>query len=256
MPGLKSDPERTARHMTRTVVNADDWGADAESTNAISRCFESGAISRTSGMVYMADSERAADIALREELPVGLHVNLTTPFDGRGISSAVRTRHERVTRAFRRSRLRGTRWHFHRRRWLTDPDLLQAVRICIEDQIAGFRELYGRKPSHFDGHHDVHRCPTVLHSGGIPAGAQIRRYQGRVRLRHGLPSYWTTDAFFSIRDFAPWGNTRLNERIDRARWRSLEISCHPKLGELDYLLSPTWKNELAGLELVASTRFK
>jgi predicted glycoside hydrolase/deacetylase ChbG (UPF0249 family) len=57
-------------------VNADDWGGYPEMTDATLRCFQAGAISSTTAMVYMRDSERAAELARASGIPTGLHLNL------------------------------------------------------------------------------------------------------------------------------------------------------------------------------------
>ena len=43
---------------------ADDWGRDRETTERTLECFNQGAVSSVSAMVFMEDSERAAAIAL------------------------------------------------------------------------------------------------------------------------------------------------------------------------------------------------
>ena len=42
------------------MINADDWGRDARTTDRILECFQHGVLSSASGMVFMEDSERAA----------------------------------------------------------------------------------------------------------------------------------------------------------------------------------------------------
>ena len=62
------------------IVNADDWGYDRATTDAIERAFEAGRITSATGMVHMADSARAAELANRLGRAIGLHINLTQPF--------------------------------------------------------------------------------------------------------------------------------------------------------------------------------
>jgi len=45
------------------IIDADDWGRDARTTDRTFECFRNGALSSASGMVFMQDSERAANIA-------------------------------------------------------------------------------------------------------------------------------------------------------------------------------------------------
>ena len=62
------------------IINADDWGLDVATTDAIAACFERGRLTATSAMVFMDDSIRAAQLALDIGIDVGLHLNLTEPF--------------------------------------------------------------------------------------------------------------------------------------------------------------------------------
>src|SRR5437879_772235 len=140
------------------MINADDWGASVATTDAIVRCFDAGALTAASAMVYMADSARAAPIARGRGLPVGLHLNLTQPFDGEGVPADVRRRQLRVSRRFVDLRLR---------RWIYDPLSRSAVDGAIADQLAEFERLYGEPPRRLDGHLHVHLCPNVLLSRAL-----------------------------------------------------------------------------------------
>jgi predicted glycoside hydrolase/deacetylase ChbG (UPF0249 family) len=66
------------------IVNADDWGIRARATDRILDCIRLGTVSSTSAMVFMADSQRAAELARQEGVDTGLHLNLTAQFDGEG----------------------------------------------------------------------------------------------------------------------------------------------------------------------------
>lgn len=80
------------------VVNADDWGGFREGTDAIEDCFAIGAISSTTAMVHMADSRRAAELALERARPTGLHLNLTQPYDAPTVPAPVRERQSACVR--------------------------------------------------------------------------------------------------------------------------------------------------------------
>ncbi|HEY2536303.1 MAG TPA: ChbG/HpnK family deacetylase, partial [Solirubrobacteraceae bacterium] len=94
------------------IVNADDWGGFREGTDAIEACFEIGAISSTTAMVHMADSRRAAELALERARPTGLHLNLTQPFDAAAVPAPVCERQLRACTHFRA---------LARRRWTLSP---------------------------------------------------------------------------------------------------------------------------------------
>src|SRR5205085_12174021 len=62
------------------IINADDWGCSVAETDAALRCYKGGRITSVSAMVFMKDSERAAELAKENELDVGLHLNFTERF--------------------------------------------------------------------------------------------------------------------------------------------------------------------------------
>src|ERR1051326_6627341 len=67
------------------VINADDWGRDLENTSRTLDCIRRGSVSSVSAMVFMEDSERAAEIAQERKVDAGLHLNFTTAFSAPGV---------------------------------------------------------------------------------------------------------------------------------------------------------------------------
>jgi hypothetical protein len=53
------------------IINADDWGRDDRTTTRNLECFRRRVLSSASGMVFMEDSERAANIAQDQGLDIG-----------------------------------------------------------------------------------------------------------------------------------------------------------------------------------------
>ena len=53
------------------IINADDWGRDRTATDTALGCHKNGRISSVTGMVFMADSQRAAELANSAGLDVG-----------------------------------------------------------------------------------------------------------------------------------------------------------------------------------------
>jgi chitin disaccharide deacetylase len=230
------------------IVNADDFGGNPLATDRIAECFLLGAITSTSAMVYMSDSERAASIAKSRELPVGLHLNITQPFEDPATPRAVRERQASVARSFAGSRVQ---------RLSYNPFLSHLVRACIDDQLECFRALYDRDPTHIDGHNHAHLSPTVLLS--LPAATRTRTAESPAR---GTPSpgallrrarggfisrrYITTDRFVAIDRL---GSSPSEQEIDRllapADRSSLEIMTHPDR-ERDHrlLISEQWRAAL------------
>jgi len=227
------------------IVNADDWGVDAPTTEAIAECFAAARITSATGMVYMADSEHAAGLARSRGLPIGLHLNLTEPFDAPGVPRDVRERQLALTRRFR---------HLRFRRWTYDPFAGGAIERAIADQLDRFRVLYGREPTHVDGHHHVQVCPDVMTR--LPRGIRIRTTrsipgaplsptrlarrlkEAAIRRRFAAPEY-----FFSLRALSPaFGGSGLESALALADSTAVEIMVHPGLAdERRLLLSGAWR---------------
>lgn len=179
------DPTRTSRRVAREcrvlwssrlrsatflvqgllVVNADDLGSDVHNTDAILTCFQAGAISSSTAMVFMADSERAAGLARSHDLPTGLHLNLTMRYTAPGAPTDARRRQSHVVDLFAQARQPHRAWRPAKR----------LIGACVEDQLDEFRRLYGREPTHVDGHNHAHLSANVLLSRALPSGLQIGR---------------------------------------------------------------------------------
>jgi len=233
------------------IVNADDWGGGRSVTDAIHSCFRAGAITSTSGMVHMDDSQRAADLALAEGLPVGLHLNLTQPFSADDVPAPVRARQGRLVAHFANLR---------KRRWSYDPRVRSEVAAAVQEQFDEFDRLYGHRPTHMDSHHHVHVCPDVLLSGAIPAGIKLRTTL--TPLRRGCASvgdvprfvkhaairrrFRVTDAFLAVSRLCDGeGPAGLRSAVDLAQQADVEVMVHPSFPEeLPLLLSPGWRAAL------------
>jgi chitin disaccharide deacetylase len=225
------------------IVNADDWGCDEAVTDAIAECFSAGRITSATGMVYMRDSDRAAAVAERLRLPVGLHINLTEPFSDPSTPPEVRSRQHRMTRFFSS---RAARWTY-------DPRLTSAVALCISDQIGRFLELYGHDPTHFDGHHHVDVCPNVFVSRAIPSGSKVRNtldcFPARKSpvavartIRQALASRRSvsTRYLFHIREMQPHDGPP-DPKLCLADTNSVEVMAHPGYAdEYSRLMSSAW----------------
>jgi hypothetical protein len=211
------------------IVNADDWGRDAATTDRTLECVGTGTVSAVSAMVFMEDSARAAALAIERGLDVALHLNLTTPFSAPGCPPALRQAQERLGRYLRRTRLSQVVFH---------PGLVRAFAAVVAAQVEEFRRLYGAGPERIDGHHHMHLCANVLLAGLLPAGTLVRRsfsfrageksranvvYRRAVdRLlarRHRL-----VDFFFSLPPLEPG---RLARIFALARERAVEVETHP-----------------------------
>jgi hypothetical protein len=245
------------------IVNADDWGGSEATTDAILATFEAGRITSTSGMVHMPDSDRAADIARRAKLPVGLHINLTEPFADPAAPRSVRDRQRRVA-----TKLAGEGRDSHPgtarlRRWLYDPTIAGDVSRAIADQIERFEQLYGGPPTHFDGHNYVDVCPNVFLARSIPRGSRMRNSIGRypvdrsamgvmrgarqaLRSRRFLsPRYVFTIDELQLADDGP-----PDPRLGLAAEVPVEVMGHPDWGpEREVFMSSAWGRALTEYRL-------
>ena len=222
------------------IINADDLGRDAATTDAILSCYAKRRITSTSAMVFMADSERAAGLALTSGIEVGLHINLSEQFSGSSLPTRLGEHHRRICRFLKASKYALLVYH---------PGLRDAFRYVFEAQHAEFVRLYNREPSHFDGHQHMHLATNMLLQHLMPAGARVRRsfsfragekslinraYRSAVdrclARRHRI-----TDYFFSLaQHFAPDSLKRI---VEMAKCASVELMTHPaRADEYAYLM--------------------
>ena len=243
------------------IVNADDWGGSEATTEAILGAFEAGRVTSTSAMVYMPDSDRAAEVATREGLPVGLHLNLTQPFESPDVPAAVRDKQLQTVKRFAGVGRDGRPGTASLRRWLYDPTVRGAVDQAIADQLKRFETLYGKAPTHFDGHNYVDASPNVFLSRSIPRGSAMRGSLGAYplersamgRLRAARQAIRgrrirSPDHVLHIADLQLSG--QLDPRLRLADGASVEVICHPDdERERTALMSPAWQRALGEYRL-------
>jgi predicted glycoside hydrolase/deacetylase ChbG (UPF0249 family) len=229
------------------IVNADDWGMSRTATDAARECFAARTISSATAMVWMADSERAAAIGVQERLPIGLHLNLIEPYTGPGVPAAVAARQREIC-----GRMAGE----HPAALLYDPRWRKRFDACIADQIERFRELYGREPTHVDGHRHMHLALNAILSAPLGGARGYRRpfslaagesSPARRAIRAGLAAairarFPTTDRLMSIRSLLPeLGGSGAQGKLEAARSGSVEVMAHPELeDERAALRSEAW----------------
>jgi predicted glycoside hydrolase/deacetylase ChbG (UPF0249 family) len=237
------------------IVNADDWGGEGRSTDAIHEAFRGGLVTSTTAMVYMEDSDRAASIARTEGLPVGLHLNLTQPFSDPTTPAPVRERQRRLTEAFAGRGKDGHPGVAAWRRWVFDPRLGGAVTAALADQLERFEALYGAPPTHFDGHNYVDVCPNVFLSSALPKGRKMRNSLDRYPLGKGPMAVARTirqaardRRFASTRYVVHIADLDLPDdpRLQLAAADPIEVVTHPDHApEMERLKSETWGGCLA-----------
>jgi chitin disaccharide deacetylase len=212
------------------IINADDWGRDPRTTDRTFECFQHGALSSASGMVFMQDSERAAAIAIEHGFDVGLHLNLSAPFSAPGTPTRLATDHQKV-REYLCAR-RSARLLYH-------PGLANSFEYAVASQLEEFTRLYGRTPDRIDGHHHMHLSANVLLQGLLPSGTIVRRHfsydPGEKMLRNSVfrlysrallaGRYRVTDFFFSLPPLAP--EVRLRRIFSLTQRSVVELETHP-----------------------------
>ena len=222
------------------IINADDFGRNRLATDNAISCYKNERITSASAMMFMADSERSAGLALAAGLDVGLHLNFTLPFDGIVKLQKLNECHRNVTRFLLRNKYC---------QLLYNPFLRNQVKYLYDAQYEEYVHLYQRTPSHIDGHHHMHLTANMLFDRIIPKGYKVRRsfsfFPGEKgifkRLYSSLLDAWIsrrhvcTDLFFSIYPLQP---TVLRKIVNLSELSNVELMVHPeKPEEYAYLMS-------------------
>lgn len=167
------------------IVNADDLGRSDGVNRGIFEAHERGLVTSATLMVGCPAAEAAAAaLARHPRLGVGLHVTLTgaaPTLPAREVPSLV-DEHGLLPRK---------------------PEAMGAVDAVellaeVRNQLALFRRLTGRMPTHLDSHHHSHRLPVVLDALLAAArehGLPVRRASEEVAVRAAAEGVRTTDFF-------------------------------------------------------------
>ena len=212
------------------IINADDWGRSEEITNRTLDCALIGSVSSVSAMVFMDDSERAADLARRHDVDAGLHLNLTTAFTASSCPSPLRERQQKLARFLRANSLCPAIYH---------PGLAGAFEYVVKTQLDEYTRLYNTPPARIDGHHHMHLSANVQFQKLLPAGIIVRRnfsfgpkeksavnrFYRRCQDRWLARRHPMTDFFFSLPPMDVPG--RLEGIFALARNCSVEVEAHP-----------------------------
>jgi chitin disaccharide deacetylase len=234
------------------IINADDWGRSVAETDAALRCYFEGRITSVSAMVFMGDSERAAELAKDNKLDVGLHLNFSEPFTGKNYPAKLGVHHGRIIRYLRRTKYT---------QLVYNPFLRREFVYSYEAQAAEFARLFEKAPSHIDGHHHMHLCANLLLSDVLPAGTKLRRnfsfWPGEKSLsnrtyrrlvdRWLARRYRLADYFFDLTQCIE--GKKLDRVVALAKSSNVELMTHPTInGEGEYLMSDEFEVILQSLE--------
>lgn len=235
------------------IVNADDLGRLPDATDRILACHAKRRITSTSAMVFMGDSERAAKLALESGIELGLHINLSERFTANSVPARLRECHNRICGFLTTSKYALLIYH---------PLLRRQFRYVIEAQQAEFLRLYGREPSHLDGHQHMHLASNVLLENMLPQGTKVRRsFSFRAGEKNWLNRYYRatvdrrlakrhrlTDYFFSIAQYLDLD--RLGGIIQLAKEANVELMTHPHLQkEYDFLMDEEFSRALSAVRV-------
>lgn len=235
------------------IVNADDLGRSTEATDSALACFAAQRISSATAMVFMKDSQRAAEGARKTGLAVGLHLNLSEAFTANDVSRALRQEHDAVRRFLTRNRYALV---------LFNPRLTKQFNSVVKAQLAEFERLFGHAPSHIDGHQHMHLATNVLAQRLLPRGAKVRRgfsfragEKNVANLGYRRCVDWLLKRRHTVVDhFFPLPHDAGAERFDRivrlARGADVEVMTHPERPrEFAFLMTDNY------LKAVSSVRF-
>jgi predicted glycoside hydrolase/deacetylase ChbG (UPF0249 family) len=253
-----ADAGKRARGML--IVNADDWGGWRSATDAALECFEAERITSVTAMVFMEDSERAARVAKKSGVDVGLHLNFNQEFTGSSIPPDTAQAHKRVRRFLGRNKYA---------QLFYNPCLRREFHLLFRAQLQEFSRLYGQSPSHFDGHQHMHLCANIVRDGLIPAGESVRRsfsfkkgekswlnraYRSVIdRKLHRR--YRVTDSFYSLEQCLKKGD--INSVVQLATSNAVELMTHPEKSiEYHFLMSDPWNALMKRVKTCTYTQFQ
>jgi len=193
-------------------------------------------------MVFMEDSERAAELAKEINIDAGLHLNFTQPFETRRCASNLREKHGQIASFLAKSKFAQLVFH---------PGLRQQFDYVFHAQLEEYLIRFGKMPSHFDGHHHMHLCSNMLLGQIIPGGAKIRQSFSFLSGQKGIMNrgyrwlvnrwvrrmYRAPDFLFALPDCL-----KIEKSWDRvialALQANVELETHPEEpAELEWLLS-------------------
>jgi predicted glycoside hydrolase/deacetylase ChbG (UPF0249 family) len=222
------------------IVNADDWGRNRETTDRILDCVLSHSVTATSAMVYMEDSERAAELSREYSVDTGLHLNFTTPFSGQVTVRKLRDYQDKISQYLLRHRLAQV---------IYQPFLANSFDYIVKAQLEEYARIYGQAPKRIDGHHHMHLCANVLLGRLLPEGTIVRRSFSVCAGEKGIANrswrrmvnlilarrHRIADFLFSLTPINP---ERLNTILQFASQSVVELETHPvNADEYEFLTS-------------------
>jgi chitin disaccharide deacetylase len=192
------------------IINADDFGLSPGVNRGIIECAERGIVTSASLMVrWPAAAEAAAFAIQNRNISIGLHIDLGE-------------------------------WVLRNGQWeplyeVVDASDAKAVQVEITHQLAEFRRLTGRNPSHLDSHQHVHRNePARSVMLKIAQDLRVPLRECDPRLRYCGDFYGQGAEAESL--YGAISVANLKQILDSLAEGITELGCHP--GYDDGLRSP------------------
>lgn len=198
------------------IINADDFGHSSAVNRGVIHAHDHGIVTSASLMVrWPAAVEAAESVRNRPGLGLGLHLDFGE-------------------------------WVYEDQNWkplyhVVQLDDARALRNEVSRQIAAFRTLTGRDPSHIDSHQHAHLCEparSVVLEAALELRVPVRdcnpeihycgRFYGQTREGAHYPESIASDAIIEIFSQLPPGVT--------------ELACHPGQGRVP---NTTYREERA-----------
>ncbi|MDD1777387.1 MAG: ChbG/HpnK family deacetylase [Candidatus Helarchaeota archaeon] len=233
------------------IINADDLGKTETATDNTIACYSQGLITSASAMVFMKDSQRAAELAATAGLETGLHLNLTLTFDGQMLPLKLREHHLSIVSYFRSSK-----WT----QIIYNPFLKKKLDYIFRAQYDEYCRLFFKEPAQIDGHHHMHLCINIILGGTIPPGLRVRRnfsfspgekdiinrFYRRLIDKWLVRRYCCTDSFFSLE--TDYNLQRLSKIVSLAFSSDVELMLHPeKIETYRYLMRTQYRDIIANV---------
>ena len=185
--------------MRALIVNADDFGLSTGVNRGIMTAIEEGVVTSASLMVRRPAAADAAVYArTNRALSVGLHLDLGE-------------------------------WAYRDGKWEALCTVDGKVDDIIHEQLAGFRHLVGREPTHLDSHQHVHReepIASAVHMIARDLGIPVRCFNAAIMYRGDF--YGQTSKGERLHDAI--GVSSLLTLLEDLPIGITELGCHPGLG--------------------------
>ena len=233
------------------IISADDIGRSCSATDNIVACHRQGLITSSSVMVFMRDSERAAELIRASHLETGLHINFTLAFDSPLLLAPLKNAQFSVI-----NYLRSRKWN----KIIYNPLLGKKFEYLFKAQYDEYLRLFSKDPAHIDGHHHMHLCMNMILGRIVPRGLCVRRgfsfspgekglvpWLYRRLIDHWLVrNYRCTDYFFGLG--SPHDHQRLAKIMNLASSSIVELMVHPdKSATYDFLMSRPYRDLIANV---------